>query len=283
MAKIRGLSMYIRNQMMWLFVVSLIIMQDNYAETRLPMLKVTNFNTSNIQTPAEILNIGPSIGQNHFLLQYAILGEKKYSTASQDQIAHANFDTYCPYFCPSDNKVLFYVEAGAPETSGAHGPRSELRQVNQDGSLAAFTLSEGTHRLQGVTSITHYPPINKEVVIMQLFNDSKSTDAVSIRTQEYTNGSYALVVRNNGKNVATLANPYRLNEEFSWKVTITDGILTIDYNDENVTLSNNVIAGADSDLFYFKAGCYGQIKSETLDDLDEYYSTTLSNLIYENF
>lgn len=235
-------------------------------------------------TPGMVLNIGPDFDQNHFKLQYAISGKNQITTVSQEEIANG-FERY-PYFTVVPhldyNVVQFWVQVDAPTTDGSSFPRSELRQVNADGSNASIDVFKGTHFLQGKTSITHLPPTKPEVVIMQLFDGSR--DRVAIRTQLISGEPY-LVVRINGSAVKPfLATPYVLNTEFEWKVLVVDGIVSVYYNDmENPIISNQSLQSTGSPSWYFKAGCYAQTDVDREKNSNEYVSTELRDLLYGEY
>lgn len=232
-------------------------------------------------TPGMVLNIGPNAEQNHFKLQYAVSGENKINTVSQDEIAKG-FERY-PYFTVVPyayaNAVQFWVQVDAPHTEGSSFPRSELRQVNADGSDASIDVFDGIYWLQGKTRITHLPPLKPEVVIMQLFDGKR--DRVAIRTQLISGKPY-LVVRINGSAVKPyLATPYVLNTEFEWKVLVENGVVSIYYNDmSQPVISNQLLESTGRPSWYFKAGCYAQTDDIREKNPDEYVSTELRDLHY---
>src|SRR4051812_42101323 len=93
--------------------------------------------------PGVILDIGSIRGQ-HFSLQYAQTGAGTPDVATQADIA-GGFDL-TPYFTPSTDgqRVQMYARLDAPTTSGASFSRSELREVNADGTDALWDANSGT-------------------------------------------------------------------------------------------------------------------------------------------
>lgn len=231
-------------------------------------------------TPGDLLDIGVS-RSNHYELQAAGV------THSQDEIEEGYSED--PYFVvtPDGTAVQFYTPLDAPTTPNSRYPRSELREVEADGSKMRFDPFTGVHRLSGRTRITHLPPGKPEVVIAQLHNGDK--DRVAIRTQVIS-GDIRLVVRVNGHAVEPhLENPYEVGTEFGWMIEIDNGRLSVYYAQGDNPLPPTWIitsdalkpTGDDPPKWYFKAGAYAQSNADT-DDPTEYVAVELRDLHTEH-
>lgn len=241
------------------------------------LLKKDKIEIKTAESPGAVLEIG-EYHLNHFELQFSREKDSGYITISQEEIANGFEEN--PYFVtvPYDthNAVQFSVKVNAPTTSGSSYPRSELRQVNPDGTKASFNAFEGNYSLAGTTRITHLPPVKPEVVVAQLFDGDR--DRVAIRTQ-VINKTITLVVRINGRTVKPyLASPYVLGDEFEWKILVENGLASVFYNDMSKPIIDSQMLDSKSTSWYFKTGCYSQTNSSIETDPNEYVSTELRNL-----
>jgi hypothetical protein len=219
--------------------------------------------------PGTVLDIGSGASQNHFDVQIAPTG----GTAEQHTMAEiAAGYSAAPYFEPLANGgqdwVRFWARMDGPTTSGATFSRAELREVNADGSSAAFDALTGEHVIQGVTKIVHLPPTKPEVVVAQLHNGT--TDRVAIRTQ-LIGGVTKLVVRINGSAVTPrLEETYVVGTEFAWKIRVIGGTVEVYYNDMGTPfLTSTALVSTGSASWYFKSGMYNQ-SNATTDAATEY-------------
>lgn len=230
-----------------------------------------------LSTPGTILGI--STTGNKFSVQVAPTGAADIETHSLDEIA-AGY-TADPYFVttPANNAVQFWARVDAPPTSGTTYSRSELRENNADGSNAGWNANAGTHEMSGTTKITHLPPTKPEAVIAQVHNGA--SDRIAIRTQ-LVSGTIRLRLRINGSSVTPdLASPYAVGTEFSWKIRIVDGAISVFYNDMVTPVytapAGTLVATTGVNTWYFKAGLYNQ--SDTTTDVGtEYGSAELRSL-----
>jgi hypothetical protein len=234
--------------------------------------------TAAAATPAGILNIGTGTGQNHFALQMARSGDAAITTYSLADLAAGYSET--PYFVPTADaaRVQFWVQADAPTTSGTSFPRSELREVNADGTNMGFDANTGEHILEGRSTVTHVPDADPEVVFAQLHNGS--TDRIAIRTQ-LVSGTTRGRVRVNGTSVHEFANPYTVGTEVHWKIRLVNGAVEV-YIGNMTTPAYTAAAGTLAattgvTTWYFKAGAYAQF-DETTVAATEYTSVELRGL-----
>lgn len=147
------------------------------------------------------------------------------------------------------NGVRFRAPVNGVTTSGSNYPRSELREMKNNGEdKANWSSTSGTHTMVIDEAITAVPQIKKHVVAGQIHD--KSDDIIVIRL-EYPN----LYVNVGGKNKYKLDSSYALGKRFTVKFVVNMGKTKVYYNgsvNPAYTLSKSY-SGA-----YFKAGTYTQ-------------------------
>lgn len=175
-------------------------------------------------------------------------------------IKNPELETYQinPWFTLNTDKtgVVFRAPVNAPTTPNSNYPRTELREMTDDGKEEAFWPSKkGTHTLildQAITAV----PKNKPVVVAgQIHGDDD--DLIVIRL-EYPK----LYVSRGSSNLYTLDENYTLGKRFVIKFVASGGEIKVYYNGSNNpvhTLKKEV------DEAYFKAGVYTQSNCETED------------------
>jgi len=147
------------------------------------------------------------------------------------------------------NAVRFRAAVNGSTTSGSEYPRSELREMVDNGKTnAAWSSKKGIHTLFLDQAITAVPKIKQDVVAGQIHNESK--DIIVIRLN-YPN----LHVRVDGTNVYTLDSHYTLGKRFTVKFVVSEGLTKVYYNNgaDPVYTLNKKYSDA-----YFKAGVYTQ-------------------------
>lgn len=228
-------------------------------------------------TPGALLRIGPGAGLNHFKVQVSPEGAPDVVEHKQDEIAAGYAEDPVFTLNADETAVQFSVRMDGATTSGSIYPRSELRELNPDGSNIAFDPFTGDHYMTGRSRITHLPPAKPEVVVAQLHNGD--ADRIAIRTQVIS-GQTMLVVRVNGSAVTPrLAVPYILGTEFQWKIQVTDGVAHVFYEDMTtpVITSSALVPTSGGATWYFKAGAYAQ-SNETTDAPNETCAVELRDL-----
>ena len=156
----------------------------------------------------------------------------------------------------TDGWVRFSVTMGAARTSkNTKYPRSELRELNRDGTLAGWDARTGRHALVLDLRVTAVPVRRPWVCVMQV-HDAKS-DLCRVQTEGAAPDELRLVVRNTppgGEEVVTTVVPrYRLGDPLRARMEILDGVGEV------------WLAGFRAHLFdaraggcYFKTGAYAQ-------------------------
>lgn len=155
-----------------------------------------------------------------------------------------------PWFIVApDSGVRFRAPVNGVTTSGSNYPRSELREMTNDGEeKASWSSSSGTHTMFLDQSVTAVPMKKKHVVAGQI-HDAKD-DIIVIRL-EYPD----LYVHVDGKNVYKLDSSYVFGKRFTIQFVVNGDQTKVYYNnstDAVYTLNKDY-----SDA-YFKAGAYIQ-------------------------
>lgn len=174
------------------------------------------------------------------------------SAGSPTEIRQPTLATYQidPWFTvAAENVIRFRAPVNGVTTSGSKYPRSELREMTNEGTAnASWSSKKGTHTLFLDEAITHLPKTKPHIVAGQIHDSSD--DIMVIRLE-----SANLYVNVNGKNVYKLDSNYTLGKRFTIKFIVNGGKSTVYYNDSAspvYTLNKNY-SGA-----YFKAGAYTQ-------------------------
>ena len=147
------------------------------------------------------------------------------------------------------NAVRFRASVNSVTTNGSNYPRSELREMIDDGKTKASWASVlGTHTMFLDQAITAVPKTKKHVVAGQIHD---AEDDIIVIRLEYPN----LYVNVDGDNVVTLDKNYTLGKRFTAKFVVHEGKTDVYYNNSTkpvYTLPKNYSNG------YFKAGAYTQ-------------------------
>jgi hypothetical protein len=145
------------------------------------------------------------------------------------------------------NGVVFNAPCGGATTSGSGYPRSELREMSNNGiSQASWSTTSGTHTMEITQAITHLPVVKPHVVAGQIHN---AADDVIVFRLEGTK----LFIDENGNNGPVLTTNYQLGTIFTLKFIARNGGVECYYNGQYIYTYSVSTSGC-----YFKAGCYTQ-------------------------
>jgi hypothetical protein len=148
--------------------------------------------------------------------------------------------------------VQFRSAVNGVTTGGSSYPRSELREMTQDGSdEAAWSADSGTHTMVIDEKITHVPNDKPDVVAGQIHGGD---DDVSVFRLE---GSNLYVTDGDTSDYHLITDEYELGTRFEAKFVVSEGQIQAYYNGELETTLD-----ADFDEGYFKAGAYTQANCE---------------------
>jgi len=195
-----------------------------------------------LKYPSQILNL------TNWKLTLPTGKSKKPVEIKQPELAKFIID---PWFVidPSGGGVRFRAPVNGVTTSGSGYPRSELREMTDNGkNNASWSSMSGTHTMFLDEAITAVPLKKKHVVAGQIHDGDD--DVIVIRL-EYPN----LYVNVDGDNEYTLDSNYTLGKRFAVKFEVKDGKTNVFYNNsyEPVYVLDKSYSGA-----YFKAGAYTQ-------------------------
>jgi hypothetical protein len=193
--------------------------------------------------PANILNL------TNWKITLPIDGSDGGSDA--DEVAQPALATYSidPYFKNnSDNSgVIFRAHTGGATTSGSGYPRSELREMTNNGTTnASWSSSSGTHTMEIDEAITHLPVVKPHIVAGQIHDANDDVIVFRLENQK-------LFIDINGDDGPTLTSSYVLGTRFKVKFVVAANQTKCYYNDVLMYTYNHTYSGA-----YFKAGAYTQ-------------------------
>ncbi len=195
---------------------------------------------SNAVYPSQVLNL------TNWKVTVPLGGSEKPTEIKQPVLATYKLD---PWFIAVSGGVRFRAPVNSVTTSGSNYPRSELREMTNNGAKnASCSSNSGTHTMFLEQAITAVPEKKKHVVAGQIHD---SDDDIIVIRLEYP----TLYVNVDGKNLHTLDSDYTLGERFKVRFVVSDNQTKVYYNDSSdpiYTLSKSY-SGA-----YFKAGAYTQ-------------------------
>ncbi|QUI23779.1 polysaccharide lyase family 7 protein [Vallitalea pronyensis] len=183
------------------------------------------------------------------------------SNGNAMEVKQPALDSYehSSYFVDSGSGVRFKAHCGGATTSGSSYPRSELREMKNNGKdKASWSTTSGTHIMEIRQKITHLPVVKPHVVVGQI-HDSND-DVIVIRLE-----GNKLFVDENGDDGPVLTNNYQLGTIFKVKFVAKNGGVQIYYNDNYVYTYKVSTSGC-----YFKAGMYTQSNTSKGDSYYAY-------------
>jgi hypothetical protein len=155
--------------------------------------------------------------------------------------------------------VVLQAFCGGATTSGSGYPRSELREmVNNGTGTASWSTTSGTHTMEITQAITHLPEVKPHVVAGQIHD---ANDDVIVFRLEGTK----LFIDQNGVNGPVVTPNYRLGDLFTVKFVARNGGVGCYYNGQYIYTYNVSASGC-----YFKAGCYTQSNTSKGDAATAY-------------
>jgi hypothetical protein len=162
--------------------------------------------------------------------------------------------------------VQFTARCGDQPQAGSDYARSELREMNADGSTAAWSTGQGGHALAMTARVTHLPVAKPQLVFAQIHTETDYLVLVEIDARR-------LYVRLRDEEVGVLDAAYRLGTFFDLRVSAQGGHVDVAYNGE-VKAHFPVAA----ERCYFKAGCYLQSSTSTGDKPTAYGQVEVSEM-----
>lgn len=162
-----------------------------------------------------------------------------------------------PYFrVDSTGKgVAFRAHVSGATTSGSGYPRSELREMDDNGTdEASWSNESGDHVMTLEAAITATPKEKPEVSVAQIHGEDDVVAMVRLEGKR-------LFVERDGEDVGELDDDYRLGTRFALELRANPTGIVVTYNGSTAVAYDEV--GDDN---YFKAGCYTQASDKPQED-----------------
>src|SRR5205807_428452 len=176
-------------------------------------------------TPALSTGVAPggNFDLSHWELQLPVGSAGSPTTISPKQLEGASgFQDSYFYTNSTDGSMTFWDPENGVTTPNSSYPRSELREMNADGSAAAWTMP-GTHTLSATVKVTKVP---NHVCVGQihLSQDSGSTKPL-LELYYYSNGDIRLGIENSpsGGQTQYPVTTVALGTKFSYVIALTGG------------------------------------------------------------
>jgi poly(beta-D-mannuronate) lyase len=164
-----------------------------------------------------------------------------------------------PYFQRARDSVTFTAPTRGIHTQGSKYCRSELRELDKTGQLAAWSMGDGArHTLSLEQAVTMLPPEKPGVVVAQIHDGSDEVIAVWLSKRR-------LEVVHDATDFGVLDNDYALGSRYSLRVDVDgDGQVKVSYSPENGQEKTVVCKGVQprKGRCFFKAGAYVQSNEE---------------------
>ena len=180
------------------------------------------------------------------------------------------------YFHVNDAKdaIVFIANCGGVTTKGSKYPRSELREmINNGKDQASWTTSSGKHTMTVVESIHHVPKVKSEVVCAQYHDSSDDCIEIGLRGTK-------LIAFHDSKIYGVLDDNYQLGTKFTLKLVVEHDTTDVYYNDMTKPKIKSVPTKFHG--CYWKAGCYTQSNTTKGDSPDDYAEVHIYSLKVEH-
>lgn len=165
------------------------------------------------------------------------------------EISQPDLETYRDeWFFVEGDALVFIAPVEGATTSGSGYPRSELREMINDGQDRASWSTLGTHILEGVISIDHTPVVKPDVSAIQIHDAGDDVFQIVIK-------GTVLVIRYLGRTVFTITREYVLGTRFRYKLVVENDVILFYYNNMDTPIWQQAHSGTGN---YFKVGAYTQ-------------------------
>ncbi|MCP3801183.1 polysaccharide lyase family 7 protein [Allokutzneria sp. A3M-2-11 16] len=155
-----------------------------------------------------------------------------------------------PWFVPLPgcNGVRFRAAVNGVTTSGSSYPRSELREMTNNGKdNAAWSSNSGKHTLEVEAAVTHLPNDKPHVVAAQIHGGD---DDVSVFRIE---GNKVYITNGDNSKYHLVTSDYQLGKKFTARFEVSGGKIKAYFDGKLQTTLSKSFSGA-----YFKTGAYTQ-------------------------
>jgi len=176
---------------------------------------------------------------------------------TQPALARFSLSPYYRISATGDG-VVFRAPVGGATTSGTDYPRSELREMKDNGAgRASWPTTSGKHAMVVRQAITHVPAIKPHVTAAQIHNGD---DVIVIRLE-----GKRLFADHDGENLGDLDTDYELGTPYTVALVASDGRIRVSFNGEP-----KVDYAVETTGNYFKVGAYTQSNPSRGDLADDY-------------
>jgi hypothetical protein len=201
-----------------------------------------------VTLPSQVLNLS-----NWYLTLPTPLGQTSGDPDTVHQPALASYSSQ--YFAVANGAVQFTAPVGGAHTANSAYPRSELREMTNNGQTqASWASTVGDNVMTINQAVEKLPPVKPQVVMGQIHDSSN--DIIEI-VADGSNGHLtdpAIKVRFKGSSQSTpVITSVTLGQFFTIKIEATGGVITV-YGNGVLT---HTFSYSGSGL-YFKAGAYTQ-------------------------
>lgn len=150
------------------------------------------------------------------------------------------------------DRVIFTAKVGGVTTSGSSYPRSELREMRNNGQdRAAWSNQSGTHVMLLDAAFLHLPEGKPHVVLGQVHGGDDDVTACRLE------GTKLYITNGDDTHYDLIDSSYSLGTRFTIRFKATPAGIFYDYDTGTQT---GTVPGKFSGC-YFKAGCYTQANS----------------------
>lgn len=166
------------------------------------------------------------------------------------------------YFAPVEGGLRFRCWHGGGTTSGSANPRSELRELNADGSLAKWSTTSGRHELVVDGQVNRLTLVKPHTVLAQIHGGD---DDVTVFRLE---GTKLWITKGDDTHAFLVTDRLWLTQRYQLRLVAEQGTVRYWFNGQPVDYALQV---KDSSC-YFKAGNYLQSNAKTApgESTDEY-------------
>lgn len=153
----------------------------------------------------------------------------------------------------SDGSMQMTAAVTGFTTKGSSYPRSEFREMNLDGTKAAWSTDSGKHSMIYTASVTEFPPVKQQVVTGQIHDDED--DVIMIR---HTNDKKLIEVIQDTTKYGILDDTYEIGQKYTISIVTEKSSIVVSYQKEGGHLKVVNIPNMKYKGCYFKTGCYTQ-------------------------
>jgi len=165
------------------------------------------------------------------------------------------------------NGVVFTAPCGGATTGGSSYPRSELREMANNGTeQASWSTDSGTNTMEITQAITHLPVAKPHVVAGQIHGSDDDILTCRLEGRE-------LFFDRNGDRGPLLTENYEPGDVFTIKFIARNGGIECYYNGQFIFTHQVSASGC-----YFKAGCYPQSNPDRGDAPTAYGEVVIFSL-----